>query len=626
MKLSILSIAMCMLCISISAQTDRWQQYASYKMEIDFDDQNHQFEGKQEIKYKNNSPDTLHRVFYHLFFNAFQPGSMMDMKSLNVGDPDKRVGDRISKLSPKEIGYHKISSLTQDGKPLRFEVVGTILEVRLDKPLNPGKSTKLSMEFESQVPVQIRRSGRNNKEGISYSMTQWYPKLCEYDYQGWHAHPYVGREFHGVWGDFDVKIKLPKKYIMGATGTLQNPSKIRYGYQDDAKDSKKGPKGLGKNAEWHWKAEKVHDFAWAADPDYTHMSATTKAGTKLHYLYQDNEETHENWNNLHPAMDEAEQYLNENFGEYPFPSYTFIQGGDGGMEYPMITLITGLRSYGSLVGVSIHEWVHSWYQMVLATNEALYPWMDEGFTSFASAETSNHLRAKGILDGDVRANPLANSAKSFARFTQSGLEEPLSTHSDHYSTNTAYGVASYTKGAVFLKQLEYIIGVDNFKKGMLRYYDEWKFKHPNPNDFIRVMEKTSDIELDWYKEYFVYSTKTIDYSIDTVQRKLNKTMVKLSKVGEMPMPVDLLIKMKDGTDQIINIPLRIMRAHKPNEKLANNYTLSEDWPWTNPHYDLALDIDFDLIESITIDHLGRVADTNVDNNVFPRIVKEEDGK
>ncbi len=196
---SFLAATILLLSSSATAQPDRWLQAVDYTMDIDFDVETHRFNGKQTIVYTNNSPDQLDRVFYHLYFNAFQPGSMMAVRASNLADGDGRL-TRISKLKDDEIGYTKVRSLQQDGADTQFEVVGTILEVTLPKPLAPNSKTTLVMEFESQVPVQTRRSGRDNKEGISYSMSQWYPKLCEYDYQGWHANPYVGREFHGVWG------------------------------------------------------------------------------------------------------------------------------------------------------------------------------------------------------------------------------------------------------------------------------------------------------------------------------------------------------------------------------------------------------------------------------------------
>ena len=595
------------------SQGQRWQQKAEYDMSIDVDVDKNQFKGKQRIKYYNNSPDTLHKVFYHLYFNAFQPGSMMDVRSRTIADPDRRVADRIYNLEEDEIGYHKITRLKQDGKDVDFHV-GTILEVDLDHPILPGQTTKLEMQFDSQVPLQVRRSGRDNKEGIRLSMAQWYPKLSEYDYQGWHANPYIGREFHGVWGDFKVQIKIDRKYTVAASGKVKNQTKMGHGYSD--KDTK-NKKFLGKKKlTWEFEAKNVHDFVWAADPDYTHSIKMTDAGTELHYFYQENERTKENWEQLHKAMNAAEAFINNKYGKYPYPVYSFIQGGDGGMEYAMATLITGERSYGSLVGVSVHEWMHSWYQMVLGTNESLYAWMDEGFTSYASAEVMNHLKSLQLISGDIVDNPHGNSLSGFARFSKSGLEEPLSTHSDHFNTNQAYSVAAYTKGTVFLKQLEYVIGQEAFEKGMLRYFNEWKFRHPNPNDFIRVMEKVSGLELDWYREYMVNTIHQIDYSVESASDNNGKTVIQLNRKGRFPMPVDLTVVMKDGRAFNYTIPMRIMRGEKTDNRFIAK-TL-KDWPWTNTSYIIEEDIDLTKVKSITIDPLLRTSDIDVKNNVWPR--------
>ncbi len=594
-----------------SMNAQRWQQAANYEMDIDFDVNSHQYIGKQKLTYTNNSPDDLNRVFYHLYFNAFQPGSMMDVRSRTIKDPDSRVGDRISKLKPNEYGYQKVSSLTQDGKKVSFEIVGTILEVALASPIRPGSSTVFEMEFEAQVPSQIRRSGRDNAEGISYSMTQWYPKMCEYDYQGWHANPYVGREFHGIWGDFDVKISIDNSYIIGGTGYLQNAKEIGYGYQ---KEGDVVTHATGLKQTWHLKAPKVHDFSWAADPDYTHTKLKRKDGVTLHFLYQENEKTRENWKLLPGIIDVAMDYINENYGAYPYEQYSFIQGGDGGMEYAMATLITGERNIQSLVGVSVHELMHSWYQMNLGTNEALYAWMDEGFTSFASNNVMNYLRSKGLIPGEAASFAHARSYAGYMNLIGSGVEEPLTTHADHFNTNFAYGQAAYSKGAVFLSQIEYIVGSDVFKKGMLRYFDEWAFRHPNDNDFIRVMEKESGLELDWYREYFVQTTKTINYSIAEVSKQEKKTTkIKLKKEGLMPMPVDLEIVDKSGKKTYITIPLQMMRGSKNGEN-GMTYETYPDWPWTNEYYELEVPIKSKNIESIIIDPSGRLADTDKERN------------
>lgn len=579
-------------------------------MDIDFDVKTHRFTGTQKLTYFNNSPDELNKVFYHLYFNAFQPNSMMDVRSRTISDPDRRVRDRISKLNEDEMGYQRITSLKQNGEEVEFEVVGTILEVTLNEPIAPKSSVVFEMVFNAQVPVQIRRSGRNNAEGIDYSMAQWYPKMCEYDYQGWHPNPYVGREFYGIWGDFDVKIAIDKSYVLAATGYLQNPEAIGMGYE---KEGMEITPVAGEKNEWHFKAYTVHDFLWAADPDYTHTTLTREDGNVLHFFYQENERTKDNWEMLPKIMDRAFDFIEENYGQYPYKKYSFIQGGDGGMEYPMGTLITGERRLGSLVGVSVHELMHSWYQMLMGTNEALYAWMDEGFTSYASVETMNFLRKEGLIRGDYQENEHAETIQGWARFTQTGFEEPLSTHADHFTTNRAYGAGSYTKGSVFLSQLDYILGEEVLSESLLRYYDTWKFKHPNANDFVRVVEKVSGLELDWYKEYMVNTTHTVDYAVKAVEADGNQARVMLEKIGYFPMPLDVEVTMKDGSTKMYNIPLRVMRGHK---NLGDNMTLLEDWPWTHPEYEFTIDASASEIQSVVIDPNIGMADVDRENNVF----------
>ena len=619
MKLLLQALFIAILTISIStttnAQADRWQQSIKYKMDIDMDVKKNQYKGKQYIQYVNNSPDTLDKVFYHMYFNAFQPNSMMDVRSRTIADPDRRVGSRIERLTKDQIGYIKVKMLKHQGEEVEYEMVGTILEVTLNEPIEPRSSTLFEMDYEAQIPLQVRRSGRDNAEGVKFSMAQWYPKMANYDYQGWSANPYVGREFYGIWGDYNVTIHIDKKYVVGATGQLQNMDEIGYGYGKVKSKEKKG------KITYKFLAENVHDFAWGADPDYTHETYQIIDGPLLHFLYQPGEKTTENWQNLPRAMAAAYKWMSARYGKYPYDNYYFVQGGDGGMEYPQLTLITGERSYGSLVGVSIHEWMHSWYQMVLATNEALYPWMDEGFTSFGSTETMNYLKQEGIIPGEIAENPFLGAFNGQANIALSGFEEPLSTHADHYTTNRAYGVGSYIKGQVFLKQLEYVLGKVAFDKALLDYYDIWKFKHPNPNDFIRVFEKNSGLELDWYKEYMVNTTHYIDYALDTIvfNRKYKGASIELSRIGKMPMPLDVLVETQAGKKYMYNIPLQIMRGAKPKDDAGiDGYTVVEDWPWTNPTYSLKVPHKLGDIKKITIDPNTGMVDVDRMNNVWPR--------
>lgn len=604
-KLILLFIASQLLAMQSFAQSVYWQQKADYKIDVELDHKNHQYKGKETIVYSNNSPDVLTHLFFHLYFNAFQPGSTMDIRSRTIADPDARVSDRIFNLKKDEYGYLNITSLKIDGRPQKYFQNETILELKLDKNIAAGAKVNIELEFEGQVPVQIRRSGRNSSEGIDYSMSQWYPKLCEYDYMGWHANPYVGREFYGIWGDFDVNISLDKKYIVGATGVLQNPLEIGHGY---APEGSKLKQPAGDKLTWKFKAQNVHDFVWGADPDYTHDQVQVPGGPTLHFLYQKNMDYSNTWKDAQPLVVKGFEFLSKNFGVYPYPQYSIIQGGDGGMEYPMATLITGNRKLPSLVGVTIHEAAHSWYHGVLATNESLYPWMDEGFTSFATDETMSHLFKSGMPSYHQ------NAYNGYFDIVREGKEESLDTHADHYETNYAYGTASYNKGEVYLAQLEYVMGPTNFRAGLIAYFNTWKFKHPTAIDFIRVMEKQSGLELDWYHEYFGQTTKTIDYGIAQISGGASSTEVTLVKKGKMPMPIDLEVKYKDGTYETFYIPLDIMRGSKPADGYNGKWTVLEDWQWVKPSYQVKISKPSSEIESITIDPSDLLADVDRNNN------------
>jgi len=603
MKFSIFVVLPLLLASSASGQDCYFQQRVEYVMDVKLDVKTHKLTGLQKLTYYNNSKDTLSKVYYHLYFNAFQPESMMDVRSRSIQDPDARVTDRISKLKEDEIGYQHVLSLKQDGKDVGTSVNGTIMEVTLAKALLPGAKTVFEMKFESQVPNQIRRSGRNSREGIAYSMTQWYPKLAEYDELGWHAYQYVAREFHGVWGDFDVKISIDPGFVIGGTGKLQNPDKVGHGYEKLGTTIKR-PEG---DLTWHFVAKNVHDFAWAADPDYKHEIVQVPNGPELHFLFQPGEKTTDNWTRLKEYTVKHFEFMNRTFGKYPYDVYSVIQGGDGGMEYPMCTLVTGERTFGSLFGTTAHEISHSWYQGVLASNESLYPWLDEGFTDFASNESI------AFISND-NSNLHEGSYAGYFALVKSGLQEPASQHSDHYNTNRGYSTVAYSMGTVFLHQLKYIIGEQAFYKGMRQYYNTWKFKHPDPNDFIRIMEKVSGLQLKWYLSYWINTTKRIDYGIKSVLDNGSETYVTLERVGEFPMPVDLYITYKDGTSEIYYVPLNETLGNKQVEIQSVGRTDLESWPWVNPSYVVKVNRKSAEISTIEIDPTLRMADIDRKNN------------
>ena len=609
-----------------NAQADRWQQRINYNIKASLDVNTNIIKGTEEIVYDNNSTDTLTKVYFHLYWNAFQPNSVMDIRSRELGkntmtnrrgdvvkDWDARVTDRIEKLSPTEIGYQRVSTITINGKAQNLIEHETILEVQLTQPILPKSSVKMSVAFEAQVPKQIRRSGRDNAEGVRYSMSQWYPKMVEYDYQGWNTNPYIAREFYGVWGNYDVTLQLDQNYMVAATGVLQNPT---------ATANAQGVKS------WNFKGSNIHDFVWAADDHFKHLSKEVRKGLTLHVYYKEKDARADSaWGNVLWAAEKMLPYMEKKFGAYPYPQYSFIQGGDGGMEYAMATLLKGPG-----LGTVFHEWMHSWYQHILGTNESLFPWMDEGFTSYAEeavsyeynqtfATSSPFISAREkaqILVGNERARTQLPAVQygnymGYLGLAKSGLEEPMSTHSDHFNTNYAYSSAAYSKGGTFLGFLGYIIGDSVRDKVLINYYNTWKFKHPNANDFIRVAEKTSGIQLEWFKEYWVNSTKTVDFGLNDIQATPTGAIISLQRIGKMPAPLEVLITYKDGSSELHYIPLDLMLANKVAEG-NDNRIVHPECKWVQPTYTFETSKPLSALKSIEIDPSFRLPDVNRSNN------------
>ena len=587
-----------------STKGQYWQQAVEYTMEVALDHESATYSGVQKIVYTNNSPETLNKVFYHLYFNAFKPGSEMAVRQRSSADKNTRFKISLDSLAPNQAGYLRVSGLTQNGVLLNPIDSETILEVPLNSPIAPGKSALFELAFEGHVPDVIRRAGKNSSEGVAFSMAQWYPKMAEYDSEGWNADPYTGREFHGVWGDFDVKITLDKDFMVAASGYLQNAETIGKGYSDRKRaKTKKG------KITWHYIAPMVHDFTWAADVDYIHDTYPGPNDVDLHFFYKNDPEIIENWKKLQPHTAELMEYYNSKIGQYPYKQYSVVQGGDGGMEYAMLTLITGGRKYGSLFGVTAHELAHSWFQHVLATNETKHEWMDEGFTSFISSLAENE-----ILNQN-KDFPLEGSYRGYYALAASGGEMPQSTNANRYYHNYAYERTAYSKGAVFLGQLSYIVGKEKVFEILQTYYNEWKFKHPLPNDLRRIAERISGIQLQWFLTDWTQTTNTINYSIDAVEEAPDGTTIRLKRKEVMPMPLEILIQYKNGEVELHYIPISLMRGEKENP-YSLEWKIQPDWPWANLNYSFTIDKEKNQIEAIVIDPSNLMADIDKTDNFY----------
>lgn len=585
-----------LLAASVQAQTRLpLPQRIAYEMDIRVDTEPHQYDGWQRVTYYNNAPDTLTQIFYHLYFNAFEPGSMMAERNRHLPDPDGRIVPRIFHLSEEEAGWHRVASLTQDGQPLAFDINDTVLRAELAQPIPPGSSAVFEMRFRAQVPRQTRRSGWMNTEGVEFSMTQWYPKVAGYDARGWHPDPYVGREFYAPFGTFDVRITLPSDYLIGATGTLQNADQIGHGYSS-------APTPNTDSLTWHFRAENVHDFAWAADPDFVHERIVGDDGTLYHLLYQP--DVAQGWSRMDQWVPQIIEFFSDQYGDYPYPQFTVIQGGDGGMEYPMITLIRGT---GNPLGVTAHEAAHMWFYGVLASNEADYAWMDEGFTNYATAEAVAHVlgRPRPSHQGSMQSILFAH---------EQGIFERLNTPSDWFERNTMYGIASYSGGAMIADLLGYVIGEEQRDQWFKEYFRRYQYDHPGPYEVEKAAEAVSGLRLDWFFEQFTNTDYRYDVELDDFSSRQQggrwHTVIEIENEDRAIMPVDLRLTFDDGSTQWVNIPLGLMEGHKP---VPDDWIVAEPWHWTFPEYTLEVETDRRVVKA-EIDPLLRTPDYNRLNN------------
>ncbi|MBI1315468.1 M1 family peptidase [bacterium] len=586
------------------AQTTAGLSRADYRMQVELDDSKHRIKGTQEIAFQSGAADTLHELFFHLYFNAFQPGTAMAERTAALPDPDGRMKGRFESMSASEQGWNKVRSLKVNGVAQRTETRETTLKVYLDKPIPPGGRVRIDTEFEAQVPVQIRRSGRDNNESIDYTCTQWYPKLAQYDRHGWKTLPYVNREFFGIFGNFDVRIRARSAFVLAGTGVLVNacalPAALAQAYCPEAK----GPKAEW--AEWHFSAENVHDFAWAADRDYRISATQSGRGTDLYFARGPRSEA-ASWKALQDYTVRFFNTMDTLIGGYPYPRFTVIQGGDGGMEYPMCTMVLGAAKPDQIegfVGLMVHEAAHNWFYGIIATDEQRYPWMDEGFTSYAEAVVMEGL----FPTGDP--NPHRSAVHSYRKAALAGLVEPLSTPADFYTRNKSYGMGAYVMGELFLWQLEGMVGTPVFRAGLREFYRKYAFTHPEPSDLVRILERRSGMQLQWYSDLWTGTTQTIDHGIVEV-RAVGRDQIRivLERKGSIPMPLELVLVFEDGTRRSLKVPLDWCFEAAPGSAQPLPF-----WNGYAPRYECTVRADFNALDEVQLDPLEYTADLHLENN------------
>jgi len=555
-----------------------WQQKVDYDMEITLVDTSQQLTGFTTIKYTNNSPDSLDRIYMHLYPNAFQLESVKYREYIGNAGRESRAKyfkDRLDGFTSK-IDVHDFSvALPKEGASWihkiqildEFKIDDTILEAKLLKKIAPGHTVRVDLNWTHHVGEMVERAGYYKGQ---YNMAQWYPKMVVYDEEGWNADVFHAEgEFYGEFGDFEVTFDLPKAFIIAASGVVTDgdpgwesvtvDTTIDFDVWVDIYDSTYVEPDTSARRTVTFFAENVHDFAWVASKDFLYEGGKHN-DIDVHVLYDKGRG--EKWTkDVLQGSIRAIAWLEEKFGKYPYPQVTTTDRiKSGGMEYPMLVM-NGREDEGLIV----HEYGHIYFYGILANNEVDEAWLDEGFTT---TQTTHYMMNRyGDHGFDLSLNedraefpkkywPLGNSLHSSQwwaiRFMRSGHDENISRASYLYNNGSAYGRNAYTKPALMLTELKYILGDSLYYAAMQHYYNKWKLKHVNEQRFVDAIEEFTGEELNWFFDAWLHTTHHLDYGIKSFKKSPNSDgtwSVKLGieSIGSRFIPLLVETTFEDGT-------------------------------------------------------------------------------
>lgn len=584
-----------------------FQQFMKYEIDVELVPDLGRLEGKEKLVYFNYSEDSLQHLYFHLYLNKFRSGS--------YAFPFSRMSS----------GYIDITALqNESGEELTYEIDNTILRLDLDKPIPPGDSLVLLFEFISVLPLSQSRFGYT---GDHFDVGNWYPVPAVYDRFGWHADQHIDGEFYQEWGNYNVNITIPKGFVVGASGILLNPEALpdsvefaerRIGYYD--------PQNVDSaTVTYQFLAENVHDFAWSAEPEFVLLQRQVN-NTNLNFLlmtYRMDE-----WEKIIDECVEGFRFLNEQIGAYPYVQLTIVDGyiTAGGIEYPNIVMINDfIIDRRQLAITVIHEMAHQWFYGMLANYQTRYGWMDEGFATFFEILTAEHIWGKGdnfYLEREgfwqklfgYRMDERSHSYLNYLEYALSGLEEPVNTAFDEFQ-NDPY-TPSYDKPSVMLFTLKHMIGDSLFEQAIQNYFEEWKFRHPYPQDLFRSIEAITDMELSWFWDEWLNRTWNCDYRLKEISSKWKgrdldssfyNTYLLLQRMQPMSLPVDLRLTLKNGEVKDYRVPVEgWLRGESKENDL-------QPWHIANKNYLVHLKLP-DKISKAEIDPDHSLPDINIFNN------------
>jgi peptidase M1-like protein len=550
-----------------------WQQRVDYVIRASLDTVAQRVTGDERITYRNNSPDTLRYLWLQLdqnLFNSSSRGARLFDQDSRFGTHGAEGGVTLTKVAAPALPAAKGRSAQRAAK-LRYLVNGTLMKVDLARPLPPGGRQVLDIAWSFPFGPNSNRMGIELIDGSNvYEVAQWYPRLAVYDdVRGWNTEQYLGQgEFYLEYGSFDVSLTVPANMLVAATGTLQNPTQVLTATQrsrlararesdstvvirtkDEIGDPAARPLSQSGTLTWHFTADSVRDFAWAAARHFVWDAARANEGKTLAMSFYPP--------SAEPIWNQSTQYVRfavENYSSwypYPYPVAININGIEGGMEYPMIVFCHNRTDGPALFSVTDHEIGHTWFPMVVGNNERRYAWMDEGFNTFMNYYNWNK-KYPGTYNR--RGNP-----GLYIPVALSGKEEPIMTPADRIGGNLS--LTAYTKpglGLILLR--DHIIGRERFDPAFREYIRRWAYKHPTPADFFRTMEDGAGEDLSWFWRSWFYTTERLDQAVDSVALADSAGLLSriyLRNASPMPMPVELDLVMDDRSTQHLSLPVEI---------------------------------------------------------------------
>jgi hypothetical protein len=488
----------------LTASSQYWQQELNYKIDVSLNDKNHSLKGVLNLEYVNHSPDKLDFIWFHLWPNAYKNEQTAYAKQI-LREKDGR--DRWNDMKDK--GFIDSLAFTVNGAKARIEADPQnidIVKLVLPKSLQPGEKINISTPFYVKLPTYASRSGHLDQ---SYMICQWYPKPAVYDRKGWHPMPYLDQgEFYSDFGSFNVNITVPSAYVVGSTGTMQNADELN-AYKEIGKkniDSTTKPTKYSAPAiatkTLQYKASNVHDFAWFADKDFIvrYDTAQLSNNTVVDVFTYGHEGGNPHWKKSVAYVEDAIRSYSGWIGEYPYPVAQAVEGPknamSGGMEYPMITLITSPEAdEPQMDAVITHEVGHNWFYGILASNERDHAWMDEGMNTYyqfryeAKKYRANSVFGASLPEG-LKAIPLDQFLTIiYGAMSEIPMDDPIETPSANFPNKDQYGLIVYIKTAVWMFIMQSAVGEQSLDKAMQAFYQEWKFKHPYPEDLKAIFEK-----------------------------------------------------------------------------------------------------------------------------------------